>query len=273
MRRTFRDRTIILAAGAALFSAVATFATGAPPATAAAPVRVLQFNMCGAICNHGTIDMAGTGNDVVEDVRARVAAFSPSVVTLNEVCAGQFARLRSLLGGAAWKMTGAFRAQRSDPRCQGGTGFGDAVFTAGGISGQSVLALPNQPFGERRAVLCVRTTVGGGPTLACVLHTVTDNPVKGRQVAAAARAANTAAASGAVILGGDFNTGPGGMRALLDPRLGGRFFDVDPQQASTRGGKIDYVLFDRGHFANPSGGPQSSRRSDHEFLMGQATRL
>jgi hypothetical protein len=76
------------------------------------------------------------------------------------------------------------------------------------------------------------------------LHTVTDDPIKSRQVAAAAKAANAEAGRRAVILGGDFNTRPGGMRALLDPARGGRFFDVDPERAPTPGDKIDYVLFD-----------------------------
>jgi len=50
---------------------------------------------------------------------------------------------------------------------------------------------------------------------------------------------------------------------------------VDPRPrplAPTRGDKIDYVLLDRGHFTNPSGGPQRSRFSDHDVLVGQATR-
>jgi hypothetical protein len=62
------------------------------------------------------------------------------------------------------------------------------------------------------------------------------------------------------------------MGALLDPGKGGRFFDVDPQRSGTRGNKIDYVLFSRGEFANPSGGPVGSRFSDHDALVGQASR-
>jgi hypothetical protein len=271
VRRTLRSRTI-LAAGAAFFLAATALVTAAAPAAAAGPVRVVQFNMCGVMCNHGTVDKAGAGNDVVEDVGGRVAGFRPAVLTLNEVCVAQFNRLKKLLGGGSWKMSGAFRSQRDEPGCKGGAQFGDAVFTAGGISGQKVLGLPNPSGPEHRAVLCVHTTAGGGPLLACVLHTVTGNPTKGRQVAAAAKALNGEAANGAVIVGGDFNTDPGGMRALLDSGQGGHFFDVDPQKASTRGGKIDYALFDRGHFSNPSGGPQGSKYSDHSVLPGQATR-
>ena len=241
------------------------------PAGAAGPVRVMHFNICGAICNRGVADKLGGGNDIVDDARVRILAARPALVTLNEVCVGQFNRLKGLLAAGGWTMRGVFRQQRQDIRCKGGTGFGDAVFTAASIQGQQILQLPDTN-GENRAILCIRTTAGGGPVLACVLHLVTKNPLKGRQLAAAASAANGAAGGGAVILGGDFNTPPGGMRALLDPVRGGRFFDVDPQQAGTRGNKIDYVLFSRAHFTGPSGGPQGSRFSDHDVLLGQAIR-
>ena len=273
MRRLARCRSAVTMS-VALWVAAVALTTGAPPATAAGPVRVLQFNICGAMCNAGVIGKVGAGKDIVDVVRSRIVGFKPQIVTLNEVCAGQYNRLRSVLGGGPWGMRGAFRAQRNDPRCQGGNGFGDAVFTAAGINGQRVLPLPNPPGGpEHRAVLCLDTSVGGGPVLACVLHTVTDDPMKSSQVAAAARAANAAAGRGAVILGGDFNLTPSGMGALLDPGKGGRFFDADPERAPTRGQKIDYVLFDRGHFTNPSGGPQGSPFSDHAALLGRANRL
>ncbi|MGH9011960.1 MAG: hypothetical protein ACRDYF_19245, partial [Acidimicrobiia bacterium] len=60
------------------------------PAAASTPVRVLHFNICGAICNHGVVDKPGGGNDIVDDVRNRIVGFKPAIVTLNEVCARQF---------------------------------------------------------------------------------------------------------------------------------------------------------------------------------------
>ena len=227
----------------------------------------MQFNICGAICNHG-------GNNVVEDTRNRIVSFKPAIVTLNEVCAGQFTRLESLLEGSAWKMSGVFRPQRHDSRCPGG-GFGDAVLTAGAVGSTVVLSLPNHGP-EHRAVLCLRTSADG-PVLACTLHLVTGKAKKGSrekylQSGAAARALNAHAAGGAVIVGGDFNLVPGQMGALLDAERGGRFFDIDPQKAATRGNKIDYVLFSRSHFSSPSGGPQKSKYSDHHALGGSATR-
>ncbi|MGH9037708.1 MAG: endonuclease/exonuclease/phosphatase family protein, partial [Acidimicrobiia bacterium] len=133
--------------------------------------------------------------------------------------------------------------------------------------------LPDPPKGpENRAILCIRTSVAGGPVLACTLHLVTKDPMKARQLAAAGRLLNEAARDGAVIVGGDFNTTPSGMGALLNPAKGGRYFDVDPQKADTHGRKIDYILFDRAHFDDPVGGPQYSPLSDHRLLLGHAER-
>ena len=269
MRRTPRCRTTL---AAALLLAGAVFMVEAEPAAAAGTVRVMDFNICGSICNNGVIDKPGA-LDIVEDVRNRVVRFKPHILTLNEVCIAQFNRLKALLGGGSWKMRGAFRPQRNDSRCRNGTSYGDAVFSSAGVYGQKVLQLPDPPNGpENRAILCIRTSVAGGPVLACTLHLVTEDPMKARQIAAAARVLNDEAGDGPVILGGDFNKTPSGMGALLDADRGGRFFDVDPQKAPTRGQKIDYILFSRGRFANPSGGPHPSPLSDHDAVLGQATR-
>jgi endonuclease/exonuclease/phosphatase family metal-dependent hydrolase len=273
MRRRGRARLLFIVGTAALVVNPG-FVPGARPAAAAEPVRVMQYNVCGAICNGGVVTKPGSDNDVVEDVRNRIVAARPHIVTLNEVCNGQFARLKNVLQGSHWPMDGVFRKQRNDGRCKDGSGFGDAVLTAGPVGRTEVLQLPDRGS-EDRAIICLNTSAHG-PVLACSLHLVTGKN-DGRQerleqLAAAARALNRRAGVRAVIVGGDFNTVPSGMGALLDPRRGGRFFDVDPQKAPTRGSKIDYVLFSRRHFSDPSGGPVSSRFSDHEVLVGRATR-
>ena len=259
--------------GTAAFVLATGLTAGPRPAAAAGPVRVMQSNICGAICNKGVVARAGDHNDVVEDTRNRIVTFKPAVVLLHEVCHGQFDRLRNLLQGGGWRMDGVFRRQRQDQRCAGDKGFGDAVLTAGRVGATEVLQLPDRGP-EDRAILCLDTDAEG-PVLACTLHLVTGK--HGRQerlnqLAAAARALNGRAAHRAVIVGGDFNTQPNGMGALLDPGKGGRFFDIDPQRAPTRGSKIDYVLFSRGHFSDPSGDPFRSRFSDHKVLIGRATR-
>lgn len=267
-----RSRHSLMAIVTAVAMVGSGLIAGTRPAVADGSVRVMQYNVCGAICNKGVVSRAGNNNDVVEDIRTRIVAARPHLVMLHEVCVGQFRRLQSLLKGGAWKMGGAFRAQRFDGRCKGG--FGDAVLTAGRVGGTEVVQLPDHGS-EDRAVLCLSTDAQGA-VLACSLHLVTGKN-KGRserfaQLAAVARAFNARAAHRAVIVAGDFNTTPGGMGALTNPARGGRFFDVDPQKAATRGNKIDYVLFDRNHFSSPSGGPATSKFSDHRVLTGQARR-
>jgi endonuclease/exonuclease/phosphatase family metal-dependent hydrolase len=266
-KRLLRTRALgALGAVALVLGAVPVVAPR--PASAAGPVRVMQFNFCGAICNKGVVDRAGSNNDVVEDIRNRIVSSRPDLVFLNEACHNQFGRLKKLLAGSSWRMNGVFRAQRHDSRCKGG--FGDAVLTAGGMGGARVLELPDLGS-EHRAVLCLRTNARGS-VLACALHLVTKDPEKARQLAAATKQLNAAARGGAVVVGGDFNVQPNRMPALIDGARGGEFFDVDPQKAPTRGQKIDFVLFSRDHFSSPSGGPAKSKYSDHRVLSGQATR-
>lgn len=267
---------VVALVGAATLAVASGLVIAPPPARAADTVRVMTYNFCGAICNKGVVARAGGSNDVVEDIRNRILASRPHLVMLQEACEGQVDRLRGLLKGSSWRMDGVFRAQRQDGRCQGGgRGFGDAVLTAGHVGSREVLDLPDRG-GENRAILCLNTDAHG-PVLACALHLVTGKGGAGkselsRQLGSAARMLNGRAASRAVIAGGDFNVTPSRMGALLDADRGGRFFDIDPQKAGTRGNKIDYVLFSRNHFSDPSGGPVTSKYSDHKVLQGSADR-
>lgn len=276
MGKTQMYRRVAAVVGTATLAVASGLVVTPPPARAADTVRVMSFNFCGAICNKGVVAKVGNNNDVVEDIRNRIVAFRPHLVMLQEACQSQVDRLKDLLQGSAWRMDGVFRAQRSDGRCQGGgEGFGDAVLTAGRVGSREVLDLPDRG-GENRAILCLNTDAEG-PVLACALHLVTGKGGAGKselsqQLDSAARMLNSRAGSGAVIAGGDFNVSPGRMGALVDSGRGGRFFDIDPQKAATRGNKIDYVLFSRNQFSNPSGGPVKSKFSDHKVLQGSATR-
>lgn len=268
----FRPLGALLTAVLIMTPGPAAAAVAAGPARPARPVRVMQFNFCGSICNKGTIDRPGDHNDVVEDIRDRIVTARPDIVTLNEACEAQVIRVKRLLAGSSRPMSGVFRDQREDPRCEGGRRFGDAVLTAGRAGRQEVLGLPNLGP-EHRAILCLHTDAAG-PLLACTLHLVTGAVERRRQLAAAARTLNArAAGSGeAVLLGGDFNAYPREMGALINPARGGRFVDTDPQAAPTAGHKIDYVLYERGAFTDPAGGPWASAFSDHHALLGLASR-
>jgi hypothetical protein len=273
MKARLRGRVATVVSTAALAMASGLVAVPAP-AKAAEAVRVLDYNFCGAICNNGVVDRPGNNNDVVEDVRNRIVAFRPHLVMLQEACHGQVERIRTLLKGSSWRMDGIFRPQRQDGRCKGpSSGFGDAVLTVGRVGGREVLDLPDLGP-ENRAVLCLNTDAHG-PVLACALHLVTGHGGAGKrehtqQLYSAARQLNSKATGRAVVIGGDWNATPGKMGPLLGPA--GRFLDVDPQKAPTRGQKIDYIGFSRSHFSKPSGGPVHSKWSDHRILQGSAIR-
>ena len=90
--------------------------------------------------------------------------------------------------------------------------------------------------------------------------------------AGAATAADPGVSPAKVVLGGTVplsgeaaafgSVGPGALAYL-------RYVNA---RGGVHGRKIDYILFSRGHFANPSGGPEWSKYSDHRALLGQATR-
>src|SRR5581483_4190261 len=121
---------------AAVLALVVSAMAVRPPAPARAEeprLRFLSFNICGGICNKGTVDRPGADNDVVEHVASTLAGFRPHVAVLNEVCGAQYERLVRLLPQVGFPMQAAFHAQRSaDWRCplnNGTRSFGDVVLS------------------------------------------------------------------------------------------------------------------------------------------------
>jgi endonuclease/exonuclease/phosphatase family metal-dependent hydrolase len=257
----------------------AGFAAAARPAPAAADerLRILQFNLCGSICNRGVVDRPGAANDVVEHVHWLTVEHRAHLLILNEVCEAQFLRIRRLLARSNRPMRGVFHAQRSaDRRCPpvgGQRTFGDAVLSVGPAGLPRVFPLPNRPSGgERRAVLCLPTTVGRR-LLVCGLHLVAADPVwNRRQLAQVSRIVRREARSRTLIVAGDFNNDPWDLAPLTDRRRGGPFTDVDfrDNQPTHAGRKIDYILVDDRRFDVVAGWVHSSPYSDHRVLVGEA---
>jgi endonuclease/exonuclease/phosphatase family metal-dependent hydrolase len=239
------------------------------PAPADTRLRFFDFNMCGASCNDGDLVK------VVGEIRKRVVAFRPHIATLNEACEAQVERLETELRGQ-WPMGHVFRTQRLDDRCppvNGRRRFGDAVFSAGPLWAKKVVDLPQSVGGweDDRAVLCA-TTRFQRDVLACVVHLEAKKPkVNAKQVAATVRFANARAAEGPVLLAGDFNRPPNGLRALTDPGRGGRFVSAGPPDKKTGNGQtIDYIFLSRGSFSDVSGWVRTLKFSDHRAVYGAA---
>ena len=188
----------------AVLAAVLT-AVGVP--AAAAPVRVLTFNICGNVCRHG--EVAATAGNIAYQIRARHVG----VAMLQEVCHSQFLGIRARLArhGYAAVFGRADRGGRCDDSDRRhGTGFGVALVVRGTISGATVRTLPGPPAGraERRVLLAATVRTGGRSLYTVTTHTAPGGPALARQMAAVRRFVTPIAAVRPVLLGGDLNSLP-----------------------------------------------------------------
>lgn len=243
-----------------------------PVAASAEPgaVTVLQFNLCGSAC--------GTRFAIVDDLEREIrdSAPQPYVVTLDEVCRGQYDRLVADLGYA-----GHFEPTVPE-RCWDGSDYGIAILVrtgAGSVQVAGSWALPAPAGGEPRRLACVRTAVRDRPLVGCVTHLDTDPANTPSQVAAVVAAV---AGFPAVVLGGDFNALPDS--AAMTP-LYARFREVgggltggcSAARCGAGSGlarptrKIDYVFLSRGDFADPVARTGDAPHSDHVPLWATAT--
>jgi endonuclease/exonuclease/phosphatase family metal-dependent hydrolase len=241
-----------------------------PPGT----LSILQFNMCGSAC--------GTRFTIVEDLEREITGRGrqPFVVTLDEVCRGQYDKLLADL-----PYSGHF--QPTVPhRCWDGSDYGIAVLVrSNDVAHAGSALLPAPAGGEARTVTCVRTAapVPARSLVACATHLDTDPANTGSQVAAVA--AYTGRFADPVVVGGDFNARPGdpAMTAMADG-----FVEADAGEDAFTGGcsrgacgtgpgyahptrKIDYVFLSRGDFTAVSARVTSAPHSDHAPLWATAT--
>jgi endonuclease/exonuclease/phosphatase family metal-dependent hydrolase len=231
-------------------------------------VTFLQFNLCGSAC--------GTRFTIVADLEREIREHDPQpyVVTLQEVCRGQYDRLAADLGYA-----GHFEPTVPD-RCWDGSDYGIAVLVrAGAVAFAGSWALPAPAGGEPRRLACVRTAVGDRPLVGCVTHLDTDPANTPSQVAAVA--GRVAAFPGAVVVGGDFNAGPASpamapLYAGFTEAGGGPTGGCSAARCGSRPGwahptrKIDYVFLSRGAFADPVARTADAPHSDHTPLLSTA---
>jgi endonuclease/exonuclease/phosphatase family metal-dependent hydrolase len=239
-----------------------------PVAASAEPgtLTFLQFNLCGSACD--------TRFTVVADLEREIRGHTPQpyVVTLNEVCRGQYAKLVADLHYA-----GHFEPTVRD-RCWDGSDYGIAILVrTGAVTLAGSWPLPAPAGGEPRRLACVRDRLLVG----CVTHLDTDPANTPSQVAEVA--ARTASLSPVVVVGGDFNATPdsaalrpmdAGFREVGGAPTGG----CAAARCGSRPGfarptrKIDYVFLSRGDFADPVARTGDAPHSDHVPLWASATR-
>jgi endonuclease/exonuclease/phosphatase family metal-dependent hydrolase len=245
-------------------------------------VSVMSFNVCGGVCHRGEVER--TARYTARTALARNA----SVVLLQELCYGQFLRIRSLL--AADGFSGSFATATQSAGCASGDprhrkGFGVAVLVRGSLWGRVVKPLPTPAGVEKRLLLGVTADVGGRETFVAAVH-LSPSPAAGLdgQLAALARYLNPKA-SRPVIVGGDFNALPDnpGLGGLYSAAVGGtgRFTETDEMRTGvparggaatfdTDGRKIDYVFVSAEWFDREWARSVATSMSDHHVYLGSA---
>jgi endonuclease/exonuclease/phosphatase family metal-dependent hydrolase len=231
-------------------------------------VTFLQFNMCGNAC--------GTRLAVVADLEREIRDHptQPYVVTLDEVCRGQYDRLVADL-----RYAGHFEPTVPG-RCWDGSDYGIAILVrAGAVDFAGSWPLPAPAGGEQRRLACVRTTLRDRSVVGCVTHLDTDPANTPSQVrAVAARVATF----GDAVVGGDFNATPGSpamapLYAGFTEVGGGDTGGCAAARCGSRPGyahptrKIDYFFLARSGFTDPAGRTTNAPHSDHTPLWSTAT--
>ncbi len=276
-----------------LACAVIVSVSALPGNAASAPVGFLQFNVCGKTCHLGTA--------VVGDIENAVTSSSPQpfVLTLNEMCRSDYAKLTSDLPA----YHGYFQTTLPG-NCADGSDNGDVVLArTTGISYLGSWALPRPGGGEARRVTCLQASVPGAsrPLVACVTHIDYHSANTATQVAAVAARAGGYAPANAVVVGGDFNSIPtsSAMSAMYSPSYPnghGSFVEADSANHVRTGGgssstyneftgcggapcpsashpahrKIDYVFMSGTGFSAYSANAQSAAHSDHRPVVATA---
>ena len=259
----------------------------APSRAASARLTFLSLNMCGNAC--------GQRMTVVADLEASLSSRQPFAVMLQEVCRGQFDRLRADL--PAYR--GRF-ATTLPGRCWDGSDYGIAVLLrTSSYRLQGVWSLPNPGADEPRALLCLRTSVGGAsqPLVVCSTHIDFNTENRASQISAVASRTRSLDPGRAVVVGGDFNTTPGNraidpMYDSVYPSGTGVFREADSTNLSRSGGgegstyneftscgtlpcgstlrKIDYVFMSRRDFVSPAADVKDAAHSDHAPVWARA---
>ncbi len=271
----------IVAVVVAVVAAVAVLALSHEVQATAERHTILQFNLCGHVCNGG-------GLEVIERLEDSIRDRTPFAVTLNEVCENQYDTLRGDLPAYLG------RFDPTGPRCRNGARYGNAILAqTSHVDLVGSWELPNPAGDELRRLMCLSTTVP--PTLVCVTHISNELGNITAQVTAVATILKDTRRDRAVILGGDFNTDPadpgmnplygtdydagagefheadragGGSRSMMDSRV-----DSDILNESTFGShKFDYVFFSDGNWIPMSAEVDGSNGlSDHKALWATAT--
>ncbi|MGH3939078.1 MAG: endonuclease/exonuclease/phosphatase family protein [Pseudonocardiaceae bacterium] len=221
-----------------------------PAAAAATSYSVLQIN----ICNSGHADCyTGRATTRAGDL---IKARTPSVVTMNEMCAADLEPIREKTG-----YTGVF-TQSGSQTCANGSAYGNALlFPAGStITTPYRLTYNSQnSHTEHRTLTCAQAN---GVT-ACVTH-LSNLSAKTDQAAKMKEVVGDYARQGPTVLGGDWNMKYNGNPNAQDYVPAGMFRKGD--------GGVQHVMASNGHFGFTETRTMQLDWTDHPALQVYLTR-
>lgn len=275
-----------LSAGAVAVAALLTASShagtddGGPAPAGRAVLRVLQYNLCGAAAHcWWNAGRSGPGTSVAR-LAEEAARLRPDLVTVNEICLTQYARLKDRLARAGWRMDGTYASSQDNVPACGRTGvFGSAVLSRGDVpdgrrdylrfahTGGETSTNGGRTVAVRRGLLCAHTVFHGHPLIACTAHTNARAPEQLREIR---DRLDAFPASTPVVLAGDLNLPPEApaLSYLRDRFVEGR---TAPGEATAGGRTIDHAFASRRHFTVRSAGVRTYPESDHALLRAEFT--
>jgi endonuclease/exonuclease/phosphatase family metal-dependent hydrolase len=251
----------------AMVALAAAALTAIPASAADRQFKMITFNFCGAgdACTNPTSDHRGTANLAakVNELNAKITAFQPDVVLLQEVCQAQLSTIINFLAGSSWPMgagTPDYDAQfpttvvyqgfsidsaRSDCIGIGAPDIhGNAILVPNGVTLSDVTRTDINPHEGFNRMICA-VLGDSNSTKACSVHLNANNTaaypnLKTEEVDEVVAAATNGVGTHPLVIGGDFNIqhddklAPANLDAIYD--LGGRGIFEEADQCSTRAG-------------------------------------
>lgn len=218
------------------------------------PIRVLHWNVAGALLDHNLGQVA-----VIDALIAKVRVDRPDVISLNEVCGSQNEYLTKQIKGLGY--VGNFAGNNRNALCGVSVhkNMGVAVYVAGGAAPGS-----GNDYAVGQSTACL-TSAGRRPIRACSTHLTSPNNAYpeskvGDEVEALVRDVLQPSAQLPMVVAGDLNLlqSDSGLTPLYD-----RHYELDAAgprcTGNDRGGrctfpasnpkkKLDYVFVDKEHF-------------------------
>ncbi|MPZ79863.1 MAG: endonuclease/exonuclease/phosphatase family protein [Actinophytocola sp.] len=182
-------------------ASAATAPVSTATTTAATTVKVLQLN----ICHSGVAGCYAGAEPVMAKAVSVISSTTPQVLSVNEACSGDVARLRAAMGDAQAAFVAAQRRDGSPVLCTNGQQYGNIIMVVAALAGGPAVTgryTAQDDSNEMRVWACIPA----GGLSACTTHL---SARSGTTALAQCRELMTRAvgyaANGPVVVSGDMN--------------------------------------------------------------------